>query len=196
MKKILSLVIAMVAVAALGSPVKSDVGGREDLGIIEETPKNLWVWPTEALARDAAGGVRRPSSIWTPEMGVWYKKMAANGYLFMGAEANEGDFGDDFVTCLYKTGYGWGTFLELEPGHYVIGYKADGAARFWLSFYGEVDDGYQWVSGVGLTKSDKAGHYERVFTVPEGTALTALLPVSPASNEVLTTTDIEIYRLD
>lgn len=195
MKRIFATLAAIgIGCTVFASPVRSDVGGRKDLGYIEEGPKNLWVWPTEALGSADAGGMKLPATVWTPEIGAWYNQIAANGYAFMSG-AVMGDFGEDFVTSYISSGYGWGTFLELEPGHYVIGCETDNVAMFRFGFYNEVEGGYLWSSQLTLSRSNGAGYYERVFTVPEGTALTLVLPTS-TNHETLTTTDIVIYRLD
>ena len=193
-RRILFAVVLLASCIAHSSPVNSMLGSNGvEIADVEEE-QNLWVWPTETRNYNETG-YKSPKTIWVPELGVWYTGAAENGYFFGSGSNIPGDSGEDFVTTYASGGYGWGTFLELKPGHYWLGCNTDNVASFRFGFYQEVEGGYQWFSRLQLTKSSGSGYYERVFTVPEGTALTMFEPTS-TNKAYLTTTNIEIYRLD
>lgn len=188
------LCVAMLAVvcglcAAYGKPVKSDVGGREDLGYIEEGPKNYWVWPTEAITRGGIG----PTTVWNPEVGVWYTGIAANGYV---RALVKGSYTENSVTTKIDAGYAMGAFVALEPGRYGLSCNTDGDTQVRLGFYKEVEGGFMAGTWITLSRQSVGGWYNKTFTVPEGCSLVLLVPSPYDSTTTLTTTDIEIYRID
>ena len=183
------LLLAISPLLALASPVRSNMGGDELLRIDDSLPQNLWVWPDDVTAIKTS-----PSTVWIPEIGVWYASIAINGYSRYAAPA--GEFSDHSVSSTFSAGYSLGTFLPLEEGHYVLKYTADGKSQFSLGFYREVDGGYINHS-YSIFPTFAAGDVEQVFTVPTGISLVLLLPTSRnASAPPLTVTNIEIYRID
>ena len=190
-RQFLSLALVVFgSITLCAKPIVSLVGS-EGCRLAEEDsgPINLWTWPTEE-----SSAFVYPSTVWMPQIGVWYKGFAGNGY---SRNMNMGTWTEESVTSIYSSGYTMAAFLNLEPGHYVLGCDVDGLAQFRLSFYKRVEDGYLWDSWQVLAVRASAGYYERVFTVPEGCSLVALLPTSSQkSAPPLTVTNIEIYRLD
>lgn len=186
------LLLSFFPLLALASPVRSNMGGDELSHLNpDDGPQNLWVWPTGV---ESPRRYRSPSTIWTPEIGVWYYRCATNGYI-QPSGSFLSDYGNDFVTTTYSGGYSAGTFVYLDAGHYHLSCNVDAPALFRLGFYKEVDGGYLWSAWTTITSQPSAGRYERVFTVPDECSLVLLLPCSYITDP-LTVTDIEIYRLD
>ena len=114
---ILSLALAVLTASILASPVR-DADAAKSLSFIEDAaPVNLWVWPEEMVRVPVRV---TPNLVWTPETGVWYGAIAANGYCNATGSAY-GEFTQSSVTTTYLSGYSVGTFLSLDPGHYVLG---------------------------------------------------------------------------
>lgn len=190
MNKTLSLLLlSAYLLPAFSAPVR-DATAAKSLSFIEDSaPVNLWEWPDDVTAIKTS-----PSTVWVPEIGVWYACIAVNGYSRYADPA--GEFSDHSVSSTFSSGYSLGTFLPLEEGHYVLRCITDGTSRFSLGFYREVESGYQQQS-FAIFPALEAGRIEHVFTVPPGAALTLILPTSrDASAPPLTVTNIEIYRLD
>jgi len=184
------LLLSLSPLLALASPVRSNMGG-DGLSRLdpEDGPQNLWSWPDAVSVQTA-----KPDTVWIPQVGVWYRKIAANGYSSSG---QYGSFDDSSVTTTYSSGYSMGTFLPLPPGHYVLGCEVDGRAQFRMTLYKEVDGGFKFMSYSIWSAQGAAGWYERTFTVPEEASLVMLMPTSSqTSAPPLTVTNIEIYRLD
>lgn len=188
-KRAILAVLAVLAAAVVSSaPVRSDLGGREDAGYIEDGPKNYWTWPTEDTNASA-----NPTTVWTPEIGVWYTSIASDGY---STKNQMGTYTEDSVTSRISSGYAMGVFLPLEAGEYRISCNTDGDTAFRLNFYQEVEGGFMAGTWITLSRQSAGGWYNKTFTVPEGCSLVLLLPAPYNKNTTLTTTDIEIYRID
>lgn len=194
---ILSLALAVLTASILpASPVRDYTAGKNLSYVEDDGPVNYFSWPT---ARQTQRKYQSPSSVWTPELGIWYVFIADNGYKDTNPSATGVvDWGEDYIVTRMESGYSAGVFLDLEPGHYILSSFVGGKAAFRLSFYSEVEGGYTWKSRTELSAQTEAGTYERVFTVPNGAALTCLIPTSGgnASSPPLTVTNIEIYRID
>ena len=192
---ILSLALAVLTASPLpASPVRSSLGGDGLSRIDDEAVNNLWVWPLTSIR---SGATRTPRSIWTPQLDTWYEDISPDGYVFYSGSSKMVDFSEASITTSFRSGYSCGTFLPLEPGHYVLGCVVDGLTQFRLGFYKEAEGGYRWASWTTLASQSGAGYYERVFTVPAECSLVLVIPTSGSvSAPPLTVTDIEIYRLD
>ena len=192
MKKLyILLLLSECFLPAVSSPVRSNMGGEEVSRIEDDAPVNLWSWPTDLLFYSAS-----PSTIWTPQLNVWYGRIAENGYSLV-RSSPYGEFDNESVTTIFQTGYSLGVFLPIFSGHYILRCNVSGRSKFRLGFYRETTSGYLWTSSSLLGVKSSSGIYERVFTVPEGCSLMLLLPTSSDSSaSPLTVTDIEIYRLD
>ena len=142
-----TIAIASVAAAMMATayPLRSSVGGRNDVEAMPEEPQNLWSWPTEK-ADTSSMEFMSPNNIWIPEVGKWYDNCSVNGYVNGHATAIWRDIGyfseDSVTTGISRSGYSYGIFLALEPGEYDVTCFTDERARFWVSFYEEVDGGY------------------------------------------------------
>ena len=196
MKKAIAAILAMCAAwASWGMPVRAAISGRIE-GDGREAPQNLWVWPTEEVMPPKT---LTPSDVWEPEIGVWYTAIAPNGYV---RRMSYGSWMANSVTTINHYGYAMGTFLALEPGRYSLDCNTDGDTWFQVGYYKAVENGYLWHSYVKLSRQRAGGWYSRVFTVPDGCSLVLIGPTPTGQGygtdeEVdLTTTDIEIYRLD
>jgi len=192
-KTIATLFAAIVGLGLFAFPVRDSLSARMNADDEESGPQNLWVWPTEAIPPKGQGNIN-PNYVWTPRIGVWYYRIAANGYLLKDNN-NLIDWWESGVTTSFGSGYSAGAFLPLEAGVYSISATVDGRAQFRVGFYREVENGFLWNSWKELSAQTAAGSYERTFTVPQGCSLVLISPTS-SSSTVLTTTNIEIYRLD
>lgn len=188
------LLLAISPLLALASPVRSNMGGDELIRIDDSLPQNLWVWPTQEQTERK---FRSPNSVWYPEIGTWYVFCSSGGYFDVNSLNLLIDFSDGSVSTSYSSGYSAGAFIPLEPGHYMYSADVDGGCNVRVGFYEERDNGFKWMSNVSLGSQNYAGHYERVFTVPSGCSLALFLPTTAtASQDPLTSTNIEIYRID
>ena len=201
MRKLISsfLLLSSLAVVAIASPVKSTLGGDGSEWLDEETEEDFWRWPTEK-ADTSSIGVMSPNNIWIPEVGKWYDYCSVNGYVVGRASSMWRDIGyfrEDSVTTGISGGYCYGVFLALEPGEYEVTCLTDKRARFWVSFYEEVDGGYRWLGNSQLSVGNPlGGAYSSMFSVPEEAVLTLLLPRPYYTADTLTTTDLAIHRID
>ena len=195
-RQFLSLALVVFGSVTLCAKPICSLVGSEGCRLAEEDsgPINLWEWPQTSIR---SGAARTPRSVWTPQLGTWYEDISPDGYVFYSGSSKMVDFSEASITTSFRSGYSCGTFIPLEPGHYVLGCDVDGRAQFRISFYKKVEGGYLFNSWTALSVKESAGYYERVFTVPEGCSLVALLPTSSqGSAPPLTVTNIEIYRLD
>ena len=202
MKRLVATIVVASAAAMMATayPLRSSVGGRNDMEAIPEEPQNLWSWPTEK-ADTSSMEFMSPNNIWIPEVGKWYDYCSVNGYVVGHASSmwrDAGYFREDSVSTGISGGaYCYGVFLALEPGEYDVTCFTDKRARFWVSFYEEVDGGYRWLGNDKLSVGNPlGGAYSSTFFVPEEAVLTLLLPRPYYSDATLTTTDLAIHRID
>lgn len=193
------MVAAAASFVALASPVRSELGGIAERDDIEQT-ENLWAWPTEVV--DSANyGIHSPTTVWNPEIGKWYDCCSVNGYVAGQQWRKWQDAGEAYAdaveTAVVAGGYTYGVFLGLEPGEYSLTCLTDARARFWVSFYEEVEGGYRWLGNDKLPVGNPlGGAYSGIFLVPDEAVLTLLLPRPYSSTATLTTTDLAIHRID
>lgn len=187
-----SIVSTFAAIAAIASPIRSDIGDTSTEFDSFVPPQNLWVWPTEIVEPPKS---LNPQYVWTPVPFAYYGFIAANGYCQKGRNPL-GSFTEDSFTARYSSGYSLGVFVPLDLGEYHLSYDCDENNIVSLVFYKITHGGFIYDSLIHNTIVP-AGLNKVEFVVPEDSGL-ILVTIKPRNNSVppTTVTNIELYRLD
>ena len=148
MKKIHILLVAAFSVLSiLAEPVKSMLGSELAELQIEEEEQNLWVWPTESIK--LVWGNPSTTRYW--ETGIWYIRMAGNGYTNSNNDETKYLFSNDWFHNCNDAGYSMTQFFNLEEGQYSLSYdylceRPSDDAFIVIIQYNVIDDGWIYSS--------------------------------------------------